>query len=246
MKDVTSNAGLISSVSGALARLQALDVAANNMANSKTVGFKRDVPDFEARLVRAQQGKGRNNLVSTTRLKQTHIDQKQGELQSTSNPFDVGIDGPGFFKVQTPAGDRYTRKGDLSRDSQDRLVTSDSYPVLGPGGPIVLTGNGQFEIHEDGSVQMDGQQAGVLPLYEFPAGTRLEKEGNGLFKAPETLVPTTVANPKLVQGALEGGNVNVLKEMTRMVTYEREFETYQKMIKAYGQMASTAAELGAF
>ncbi|PNU21140.1 flagellar basal-body rod protein FlgF [Geothermobacter hydrogeniphilus] len=246
MKDVAYNAGLLSAVSGAMARLQALDVAANNLANAKTIGFKRDIPDFESRLIQAQRGRGRDGLVTITRLKETRIDRKQGDLETTGNPFDLGIDGPGFFKVRTPAGDRYTRQGNLTRDNQDRLVTAEGYPVLGASGPITVSGDGEVEISEDGSVLIDGQEAGVITLYEFPAGTPLEKVGDGLFIAPKTTAPTTVANPRLIQGALEAGNVNVLREMTRMVTYEREFETYQKMIKAYGQMATKAAELGAF
>jgi len=246
MKDVAYNAGLLSAASGALARLQALDVSANNLANAKTVGFKRDVPNFESRLVQAQQGRGRNGWVSTARLRETRIDHRQGDLETTGNPFDVGIDGPGFFKIQTPGGEKYTRQGDFTRDNQNRLVTSSGFPVLGSNGPFTVSGNGELEISEDGTVLLDGQEIGTLAIYEFPPDTVLEKRGDGLFSAPKALKPTTVATPRLVQGALEAGNVNVLQEMTRMVTYEREFETYQKMIKAYGQLATKAAELGAF
>lgn len=244
MKDAPYNAGMVSSVSGAISRLKALDVITNNMANANTTGYKRNVPNFQARLIQAQGGSG--GTITTTRLEGSRSDNRQGELKITGNPFDVGINGDGYFKIETPTGESYSRQGNFSRNNEGQLVTSAGHVVLGAGGPIEISGGGTVEINEEGGVLLDGSEVGRLQLYEFEEGTELEKRGDGLVAPPEGVTPTVVVNPKFLQGAIEAGNVNMLREMALMVTYERDFETFQKMIKAYGDMATKASEIGAF
>ncbi len=245
MSDLAYNAGLVSAASGAMSRLRAIDIITNNLANTNTPGFKRDVPGFDAALVRAQQGGG---LVTTARLQRVARDGTPGELQKSGNPLDVAIVGRGYFRVQdTKTGDElYTRQGNFSLDASGMLITSSGLPVLGESGPIVLPAGGKIEIDRDGTILRDGQQVGRLQLVDFPDDVMLTRRGRGLLAAPDGVLPRRLNKPNLMQGWIEKANVSPLTEMTRMVTYERDFEAYQKLIKAYGQIATKAVEIGAF
>ncbi|RMF48112.1 MAG: flagellar basal-body rod protein FlgF [Deltaproteobacteria bacterium] len=245
MSDIAYNAGLVAAASGAMSRLRGLDIITNNLANSNTPGFKRDVPGFDAALVRAQQG---GSQVTTARLQRVNQDRSPGEAKKTGNPLDVAIMGRGFFQVQDPATGQsfYTRQGNLARNPDGTLVTATGKPIIGDGGPITLPAGSRVEIHSDGSVLANGQPVGQLRLYDIPDNVALKRVGEGLLVAPAGVQPEPVADPRLMQGWLEQANVETLREMARMVTYEREFESYQKLIKAYGQLAGKAAEIGAF
>ncbi|TYP00188.1 flagellar basal-body rod protein FlgG [Geothermobacter ehrlichii] len=245
MTDTAYNAGLVSAASGAMSRLRAIDIITNNLANTNTPGFRRDVPGFDAALVRAQQG---GDLVTTARLQRVSRDNTPGELKKSGNPLDVAIIGRGYFRVQDPktGGEFYTRQGNFSRSPDGVLLTGAGYPVLGEGGPITLPAGGRIEIDPDGTILRDGQQVGRLQLVDFPDDVTLTRKGRGLLAAPQGTSPLPMDNPKLLQGWIETANVSPLTEMTRMVSYERDFEAYQKLIKAYGQLATKAAEIGAF
>lgn len=236
-----AKSGLQSAVTGAVSRFQALDVVSNNLANSNTVGFKRDVVSFEAALQRV--GVDPDSTLNQIRLRETVTDQSSGAIKATGNSLDLAIDGPGFFQVETANGTFYTRQGTLSRDGQNRLVTSAGDPVLGEGGPITVTGD-DIRIDADGTIMADGVSAGKIALFAFEAGTPLEKRGLGLFSPPAGIDPQRIDNPRMIQGSLEMSNVNVLQEMVRMVECQREFETFQKMIKTYNTLAGKADEIG--
>ncbi|RME41712.1 MAG: flagellar basal-body rod protein FlgF [Deltaproteobacteria bacterium] len=245
MSDIAYNAGLIAAASGAMSRLRSLDIVTNNLANSNTPGFKRDVPGFDAFLVRAQQG---GTSVTTARLQRVNQDRSPGEMKKTGNPLDVAIMGRGFFQVQDPATGQtyYTRQGNFSRNAEGTLVTSGGKPVIGDGGPLTLPAGSPLEIRTDGTVLVAGQTVGQLRLFDIPDDIPLSRVGEGLLAAPNGFQADTVAQPHLMQGWIEQANVQPLREMTRMVTLEREFESYQKLIHAYGQLAGKAAEIGAF
>ena len=124
------------------------------------------------------------------------------------------------------------------------MITSAGAQLLGDGdAPIVLPVD-EFTILRDGSIISDNQRVGTIPLYGF-ADTNVLKRGNdGVFIAPQDAAVTRSLQPEMLQGYLEGSNVNVMQETARMVTTMRIFEATQKVLTSYGKMGSKLAELG--
>ena len=236
--------GLYTAASGLIARMEALDATTNNLANANTTGYKADKPSFESYLASSQQASSgmpllRESQNTGTRLAGTATDMRPGSLQQTGNSLDVALEGNGFLAVQTPAGVRYTRNGNLSLDSNNRLVTRQGFPVLGDGGPIVITGS-QIVINPTGTISVDGTPQSNLQLVEFKDTKGLRKEGDSLFAAPQGTVADPATKTKIKQGYLETSNVNVVKEMIDMVEEGRAAETYQKVIQAMGDVLGKA------
>src|ERR1700687_3820719 len=113
-----------------------MDVAANNIANLNTTGYKVDGSLFEEYLSPGARADETGSRVSFVRDRGVWHDMSQGPIEHTGNPLDVAVDGKGFLVVQTPQGERYTRNGSMQSNGNGQLVTSDGYPVLGDGGPI--------------------------------------------------------------------------------------------------------------
>ncbi len=167
------------SVSGAMARSQAIDTVANNMANVNTDGFKKDVTTFKAYLKQAERSEFPNDIPkgpitdsdfypldgrhkAWVTVDGTHALMKQGALKPTHRPLDIAIDGPGFFEVGTPEGVRYTRHGSFRVAKDGMLVTTEGYPVLTsqPGGlatalPATAVQSGQGGQTTQGGVATD-------------------------------------------------------------------------------------------
>jgi flagellar basal-body rod protein FlgG len=248
------NYGLYASFLGMRARQRTLDVMANNIANASTTGFKQDrvlYRSIEAAEKEAQQGQGNNpqpnNAASTPLSKDDEIRalaQKQGRsvgvitgsmidfsagpIKETGRPLDVTLDGDGFLAVQTPKGERYTRAGSLTLDSNGQLMTHDGYMVIGDGGPITLP-QGEISIGEDGSISVGSQQVDRLKLVRFDnPNNALLKDGNSLFVASGKEQPQEATNLRVVQGALETSNISTISEMAAMIQNSREFDSLEK------------------
>jgi len=255
--------GVISAAFGALTQERRFEIIANNLANAATAGFKRDRLTFADLLhppsprtsgkpqaepaVSASGlmpvGFGPNWDASRVRVTSLWPDLMQGGLEETGNPLDVAIEGSGFFRLQTPQGTRYTRRGSFALAKDGTLVSQDGYPVLGAGNQkITISGQGTINIGRDGTVSAGGQQAGRLELAQFPEGAPLEKAGDSLFAANGDPGPPTQSY-LVRQGSLELSNVNTVEEMVSMVDALRQYETYQKMLQAYGQMDSKSIEV---
>ena len=134
-----------------------MDVIANNVANVNTNGFKADRSLFQEYLMPGARednfAAGRDRRLSHVMDRATFRDFAQGAAEPTKNPLDVAIDGDGFFVVQTPAGERYTRDGSFQINNQGQLVNASGYPVLGSGGPIQFQQTDkQINIASDGNV----------------------------------------------------------------------------------------------
>lgn len=155
---------------GALRQEKRLNVIINNLSNSQTVGFRKDVSVFKG-------------MVSKTldRLKgdetgETMTSYQPGETQTTGNPLDLAIDGEGFFKIITPNGIRYTRAGNFKLDDGKVLVNANGFPVMGRRGEIILSGK-TIAIEKDGSIKVDGNDVdkncpGNIPRYKCPKKRR--------------------------------------------------------------------------
>jgi flagellar basal-body rod protein FlgF len=210
-----------------------MDGVANNIANVNTTGFKRDQILFREFLVPAEEG-GETVNYSYVLDFGTSVDMSNGELTPTGNPFDLALQGNGFFTVETEAGNRYTRNGHFSTDAEGTLVTSDGDPVLDSGGAYITFApeDGAITISSDGTISAEFSELGgtQIGLVTFANLTGLKKEGGGLFNTDQ--VPTGAPEATVQQGMIENSNVNAVVEMTRMIDVSRKYQTTQRMIDA--------------
>ncbi len=209
----------------------------NNLSNTQTVGFKKDVPVFEQLL---SQADGKKTTTDTT----VTVFQ-QGGIQKTGNQFDLAIEGEGFFKILTPEGVRYTRSGNFSLNRDQVLVQKDGYPVLGRRGEISVRGK-NFEVDPGGAVLVDGQEVDRINLVTFADLGGLKKEGQTLFGLPEPQEEIEIEKPQIAQGFAEASNVNALEEMIHMMECLRIYEACSKVMQAGDEMDGKAVnEMGA-
>jgi flagellar basal-body rod protein FlgF len=244
------NSGIYGALSGSAAMMNRLDVLAHNLANVETAGYKRDQIRFEAVLATADRGvfdEISNGVSESTELvKEDYtIDFSPGPMKLTRNTFDLALDGEGFFVVNTPDGQAYTRQGNFRIDANGMLVTADGYAVLGGGAPIVIQG-GKASFDSQGNISVEGLETGVIDVVDFPKPYDLRKIGSALFMPNDpNATPLPAQETSVRQGQLEGSNVNVLEEMVMMIETTRSSETCQKMIQNYDQMVGKAVnELG--
>ncbi len=225
--------GLRRAQQGILPRIQQQESLANNLANALTPGFKRDRVSFEAVLAQAANGDtppglpGGPSLVSAPRMRP---DFSPGPVETTGNPLDMALSGDGFFAVQTPNGERYTRAGNFTRDSGGMLATADGKLVLGQGGPIKV--DGDLAVSGDGSVSVNGEARGKLKLVRFEDPTSLTHEGGAQWASSKPPVPATSTSVR--QGYLESSNVNTVGEMVDMMTAFRSYEANVKSVQIQG------------
>lgn len=211
-------------VQGGLRQERKLDAVSNNLANVDTTGYKKDVVSFDQKF-QAQLNK----------------DFSQGDVTATGNPFDVALDGPGFFKVETPDGIQYTRGGNFTLNSQGILVDLSGNPVLGQGGAIFLdlqnvTDQGA-EINWAGEIRLDGDVVDTLDVVNFQDVDKLEKVGQNLLAySGDPGDEVQVENPEIKHMALEGSNVQAVDEMVKMIDYHRMFETFTKSMLTFDEI----------
>lgn len=241
--------GIYSAASGMIAQRERLNVVANNLANVGTTGFKRaeavsrgffQVFAKEVARFPGQRGSSENPGGGTT-LDSTTEDFSPGPVIDTGAPLDAAIDGPGFFVVRSPQGERYTRDGAFSLSPEGGLITKAGYPVMGEQGPILVQGD-DIRISSDGKVIVDGATAERIRIIDFPEPSRLSKYGRNLYGATEEVRGTAapVAEPTLRAGALEHSNVNLMDELVAMIDAQREYEAHQRAILAIDGTLNTA------
>ncbi len=231
--------GLYIASEGMSARQKAQDILASNIANLNTTGFKADRPVFQAvyerALYRVEGGSSApiGTLSAGAIVASTFTDLQPGPLQTTGNPLDVAIEGQGFFAVQTPQGVRYTRAGAFQMNAEGILVTRQGYPLLSTEGePIRIPRNQPFTIGEDGTIRVNNNPVARLQLVQG----KLTKDEQGWFVGNATPLP----NPRLVVGALEASNVNLVREMVSMIELMRAYESHQKVIHAHDETLGRA------
>jgi flagellar basal-body rod protein FlgF len=208
-----------------------MDVIAHNIANMNSSGFKAQRLVIEDHTVRLRGGETAfGEDLAFVRDVASVRDLSEGGLESTGNPFDMAVRGEGWFVVESDAGERYTRNGHFRVDSGGRLVTADGHPVLGEGGgPIVLGArDAQLVVAGDGTVSGDEGEIGRLRIVRFEDSRSLDAVAGGLMAS--TTPPVAVANPDIVQGMLEGSNVEPIIEMTRMIRVQRAYDSARKLI----------------
>ncbi|GAB4317081.1 MAG: flagellar basal-body rod protein FlgF [Candidatus Zixiibacteriota bacterium] len=237
--------GIATAASGMLPSLKRQEVITNNLANSQTAGFKRDrlfverLSDAQQAIVNGTEDWGAANQVGVI------IDFSAGSLNRTGNPMDVAISGDGFFAVQTPDGERYTRNGHFSVDTNGRLTSVDGHAVLGDGGEIRLPA-GEITINTEGEIFVDGRRIDRLRVVRFDDPRVLVRGGSTIFEIGiPTVSPQDDTRSAIRQGFLEHSNVNTIEEMVNMITTFRFYEADQKAIQMQDQVEGrVVSELG--
>jgi flagellar basal-body rod protein FlgG len=168
-------------------------------------------------------------------IRGTFTDLSQGGIETSGNPLDVAIQGPGLFVVNTPDGERYTRAGNFTLDATGRLVTQQGHAVQGSSGDILINGS-EVSVTASGEVIVDQTQVAQLRLVDAKPGTLLRESGM-LFKIAEGQAVADVEKIQVQGGALEGSNVNAVRELTDMIMASRLFESFQKSQESGSRMS---------
>jgi len=221
-----------------------LDIAANNIANADTTGFK-----VEQLLLGTEVGnRARNDAIRPSASfvldRGVGRDFSQGSLQQTGRDLDFAIDGEGvFFKVQDGATEAYTRDGAFTISPEGELVTKAGLPVLGDGGPITIDpAKGAITVADDGNISQDGVTIGQLGLARFDTLSVLSKDGDGLYRNASNASPIDATGAQVRQGMLEGSNVNPLVEITQLIEISRAYERATKMIDNVQELSRRSVE----
>jgi flagellar basal-body rod protein FlgG len=260
-----------------------LDAISNNLANADTTGYKEDraihkafpqlmlrrmntnismIPPSQQHPILGSVDKAPvvGTLGTGVELNEIFTSFEQGSLKETTNPFDLALEGEGFFVVQTPHGERLTRNGSFHLGPEGLLVTKDGFPVLGENGPISVKAN-NFMVDQDGRVFHNSEyandpqrlvsmqenewnqteQVDSLRLVSVDRTRYLKKAGSSLYEfTPDSGDPIILGGlerPQVRQGFLETSNVNAVKQMVQMIEVNRAYEANQKVIQSQDQAA---------
>ena len=270
--------GLYTGASSMVVQMNKMDAISNNLANVDLVGYKRDQTAqkaFPELLLRRTMDDGVykypfgsidvapvvGKLGTGVEFNELYTIFEQGSLKETNNPYDLTLEGEGFFAIQTPDGERYTRNGTFTIDSNGILVTKEGFPVLGENGPINLKKN-NFMIDQAGNIfhnaiyaddplrlvsmeENEWEQTELvdkLKIVDFPRERYLKKIGNSMWQANdnsgEAFAADMGSKVKVLQGYLESSNVNSVTEMVDMIEVNRAYEASQKVIQTQDNLAS--------
>jgi flagellar basal-body rod protein FlgG len=234
-----------------LAMEQRQNVTASNIANVMTPGFKGQKTidqGFNQVLFNRMRNPFWLNRIEGpgggVQTHETYSDLRPGALETTGNPLDVALQGPGYIAIDTADGVRYTRDGSLSIGPNGVLATVDGHPVQNAAGGDIPAQGGNVRIADDGTVLVDGAVAGQIRLVEFGEPRLLQREGNNLMRAPEEGQAGEVdaADTSLTPGAVERSNVQLAEEMVNMTLALRTYEAHQKIITTIDATAGRLIE----
>jgi len=228
--------------SGLRARMESLDLLANNVANAGTGGYKADREFYS--LYVAPEAADSDPFNTMPVIERPWVDHSQGTLHATGSPLDLALSGRGFFAVNGPNGPLYTRNGNFRLSADGRLVTSDGYAVRSDqGAPLSIAGTLPVQVSADGTVSQDGAVIGRLEVVDFTSTAGLTKQGNNYFRAAgpaQTLSPAS--GTTIEQGHLEASNTGSAEAAVRLVGVMRQFEMLQRAVSLGAEMSRHAIE----
>ena len=225
-----------------------MDIVANNIANADTNGFK-----FESLMAKETPGapaftSGGPRPIKFVSADGVARDFSQGNLRRTDAPLDLAIEGQGFFKITTKAGDRYTRDGRFRTDDTGRVTTQKGDVVADEGGGEITidpTKPGEISISPDGVVSQGTERIGKVGVFKFDSLSALEKTGDNLYQNASNQQASAASDAKVRQGMLESSNVNPIVQITRMIEVNRAYEQVTQMMSAQSDLSrSSVARLG--
>jgi flagellar basal-body rod protein FlgF len=229
------DSGYYAAMTGLVARTQALDTAAANLANAQTPGYRAEREFFRSVLLGpdaldSQVGQTVNNygLLGGDRLS---LDQ--GTLQETGNPLDLAIEGQGFFMVQTPLGIRYTRDGSFHRAQSGQLVTKAGETVLTASGQPIVIPPGEVAVGADGVISVAGGVVAQVGVLSFPPGTELTPEGANRYIAPQGVTAMPAEEALVHQGTIENANQDVIQGSLDLIVMQRQAEMMQRALTVF-------------
>jgi len=245
------DSGLYAAYTGLLSRTQALDTAANNLANTATGGFRAEKDYFRGVMVDNLGGSEGDSQVGGTVnsygvLGGSTLDFSQGATTATGNPLDLALEGDGFFALQTQRGVRYTRDGSFTRSATGTLQTPAGEPVLDalqqpiviPTGDINVSANGTISVATPAGSNIVGQ----VGVFSFADKRALQADGTNRFSVPSGTLPIA-GTASVRQGAIEGSNQDAVQGTMQMVLTQRQAELMQKALSVfYTEFDKTAAE----
>lgn len=216
--------------------LREIDIVANNIANSATNGFRQEGMIF-SEYVKASPD-GRSLSMGNGNVRQTSF--MQGSLTPTGGTFDFAIEGEGFFLVETPGGERLTRAGSFTPNQAGDLVTADGFRVLDAGGaPVFIPPDaGNIAVAADGTLSADGRLLGQIGMVRPVDPINMTREDGVMFAADAGFEPDE--NSRMVQGFVEGSNVNAVSALSRMIEIQRAYELGQSFLDSEDQRVRDA------
>jgi len=249
-----------------LAQQLNVEVISNNIANMTTTGYQRRRAEFQDLLYQSQRRVGSASAANGSvvpvgvqvglgvKTAAVYRITQQGNLNSTQNTFDLAIQGSGYFQITLPSGDTaYTRAGSFQLSASGQLVTADGDIVLPaitiPNNAVDITINASGQVLVKIAGTVTPQNVGQLQLANFPNAAGLAAVGGNLLTETPASGTAVVGNPtapgfgSLQQGFLETSNVNVVSEITSLITAQRAYELNSRVIQASDEMMSTLAQL---
>jgi flagellar basal-body rod protein FlgF/flagellar basal-body rod protein FlgG len=236
------DSGYYAAFAGLLARSQALDVAAGNLANAGTAGYRAERDYFRSAILGPD---ALNSQLNTTVnafgvLGGSRLDLSQGALTPTGNPLDLAIEGDGFFAIQTQQGIRYTRDGQFERAQDGTLTTQAGETVLDAAQKPIRVPAGEIVVGTDGAVSVNGAIAGKIAVVGFASSAGLIAEGANRYAAVDGSQPIPAAG-SIHQGALESSNQDVINGSLNLVLMQRQAEMMQKALSMFSNDFDKAA-----
>jgi len=226
------------------ARMESLDLLANNIANAETGGYKVDREFYNLYISpEAAATADESDPSELPVIEKNYIDFSPGTLRDTANPLDFAIQGTGFFAIDTPAGVAYTRNGSFQLSPTGALTTADGYTVRDAAGkPVTLNTAMPVEAAADGTLRQGGQPVTQIALVSFGDTTALVKQGNTLFRPADPDAKSAPAQGQLQQGKLESSNLGAAESAVRLVSVMRQFDMLQRAMRIGTDMNRKAVE----
>lgn len=218
--------------------MREMQVVANNIANSATTGYRQEGLIF-AEFVQST-GDGASLSMATADVRNTSM--LQGALTQTGGRLDMAIEGDGFFLIETPAGERLTRAGNFALSAEGDLVTNDGFRVLDAGGaPVFIPPDAtDLGISPDGTVSAGGRPLSQIGLVQPADPIDLIREDGVMFRTEGGTVP--VEGGRILQGSLEGANVDPVGQIARMIEVQRAYEMGQSFLDAENKRILSALD----
>jgi flagellar basal-body rod protein FlgF len=231
--------------SGIRARIESLDMLANNIANAASPGFKTD-REFFGLYISAEANNSPAGTTPTVHpvIEHQWTDFGQGSITPTGNQLDLALSGKGFFIANSPSGAVFTRDGSLQISKLGELETLDGYAIQGQDGkPIQLDSSKSVNVGPDGMVRQDGQDISQIAIVDFPDPAVLAKRGNNYFRIDVSGVQPVPSNQaQIQQGRLEAANSQPAESAVRLVSVMRQFESLQKAMAIGNEMNREAVQ----
>lgn len=240
-------------LSGGVGQERVMEIIANNLANTNTVGYKEEQITFQSmdsnpwnsyssvlppapfKMDMKELYPLRGNEMAYVAVSDVRTSLVQGGLQKTGNPLDLAIQGNGMFVVNTPFGERYTRDGSFSLTPDGVLVTKNGALVQGENGAIAGLKEGDVQILPSGEVFLGDRFVDKIKTVAFNDTKSVQKLGDNLFVhdgPPDNIIAPT---GEVTQGYLESSNVNPMRNLTNMIVAHRSYEALQKAVKTHDE-----------